>query len=65
MSLEGFTYPTRMRIKEQFNETPTEGEKHGEEEIRLSEFLTSSLEVSAGQSGDTVNTLVQGAWALL
>ncbi|MEA2038547.1 MAG: amino acid adenylation domain-containing protein [Thermodesulfobacteriota bacterium] len=63
--LKGFASPTQMRIEEQSGQAITKGEKHGEEEIKLSESLTSSLKAGAGQYGVTINTLVQGAWALL
>ena len=64
-TLKGFTSPTQMRIEAESDQAPVEGERHGEEEIRLSGSLTSSLKAGADQYGVTVNTLVQGAWALL
>ena len=64
-TLKGFFSPTQMRIETQFKEKSNEREEHGEEELRLSESLTSSLKVSADLYGITVNTLVQGAWVLL
>lgn len=64
-TLKGFTAPTQMRIEGQFDKE-SRGEKgHKEEELRLSESLTSSLHLLAKQYEVTVNTILQGAWALL
>ena len=64
-TLKGFTAPTRMRIAGQFHMDSGGREGHGEEEIRLSESMTSSLRLLAEQHEVTVNTIFQGAWALL
>lgn len=41
------------------------GESRGEQEICLSKALTAELKTFAQQNGLTLNTLMQGAWALL
>ena len=64
-TLKGFTAPTQMRIEGQFDKESRGEEGHGEEEIRLSQSMTSSLRLLAEQYKVTVNTILQGAWALL
>ena len=41
------------------------GDHRGEQEIYLSKMLTAELKAFARQNGMTLNTLMQGAWALL
>ncbi|MBD2690475.1 non-ribosomal peptide synthetase [Anabaena catenula] len=59
--LNGFTTPTPIGIKP-ITQHLTD---NGEQEIKLSAVTTSALESLAKQHQLTLNTLVQGAWALL
>lgn len=64
--LSGFTAPTPLF----FDNAPSAGNDQqesslGEQEIRLSVASTSQLQFLATQHQLTLNTLVQGAWALL
>ncbi|MDZ7959078.1 MAG: amino acid adenylation domain-containing protein [Aulosira sp. DedQUE10] len=61
-TLKGFTAPTPLGIKPIAHQQSTE---EGEQEIRLSAVTTSALQSLAKQHQLTLNTLVQGAWALL
>lgn len=67
--LEGFDAPTRLSIETAAQSDPWAatgyGEEEEEQELRLSEAVTSALRSRAGRHGVTVNTLVQGAWAYL
>jgi amino acid adenylation domain-containing protein len=62
--LSGVTAPTPLSIDDG-HPTPSDPEDHGTQEVRLSETLTSALRALAQQYHLTLNTLLQGAWALL
>ncbi|MEA5569306.1 amino acid adenylation domain-containing protein [Anabaena sp. UHCC 0399] len=59
--LKGFTAPTPLLV----DSTPRNQSGFGEQAIRLSEKTTAMLQSLAEQHQLTLNTLVQGAWALL
>jgi surfactin family lipopeptide synthetase C len=63
--LRGFTAPTPFPIDHTPQVLPGDEEDYGKEEIRLSETLTSTLQSLAQSHRLTLNTLVQGAWAIL
>ncbi|HEU4834049.1 MAG TPA: amino acid adenylation domain-containing protein, partial [Pyrinomonadaceae bacterium] len=63
--LKGLTAPTLLEIDQARGLLPGEEEDYNEERIYLSTETTTSLEAFARQHGLTLNTLVQGAWALL
>ncbi len=56
--------PIRLAVREE-DLAPPEMERFGEEEIRLSAELSQQLRTFAQQCEVTVNTIVQGAWAIL
>ncbi|UKO97051.1 amino acid adenylation domain-containing protein [Nostoc sp. UHCC 0870] len=59
--LKGFTAPTPLLV----DSNPRNQSGFGEQAIRLSEKTTAMLQSVAEQHQLTLNTLVQGAWALL
>ncbi|MBD2596806.1 amino acid adenylation domain-containing protein [Nostoc spongiaeforme FACHB-130] len=59
--LKGFTAPTPLLV----DSNPSEKKGFGEQAIRLSAKTTVMLQSLAKQHQITLNTLVQGAWALL
>lgn len=59
--LLGFSAPTPLLI----DPTPTHKDGFGQQEIRLSLCTTATLQALAQEHQLTLNTLVQGAWALL
>jgi amino acid adenylation domain-containing protein len=62
--MEGFTAPTAVDVIPKFDRSGDQ-EGYGEEETRLSKTVTSRLRSVAEQYQVTLNTMVQGAWALL
>jgi NRPS condensation-like uncharacterized protein len=64
-TLEGFTAPTPLIVDRVLGRVPDQKEGYGEQEIWLSEAVTSALQSLAQQHQLTLNTIVQGAWALL
>jgi len=64
-TLNGFTAPTPMLVNGDHRTKSDEEEGYGKQEIRLTETLTSALQSLAQQQQITLNTLVQGAWAVL
>ncbi|MCI0552666.1 MAG: amino acid adenylation domain-containing protein [Anaerolineae bacterium] len=60
-SLEGFMNPNPLS----FGFPEANGQGYGEQETRLSREITSTLENLARQHQLTLNTLLQGAWAIL
>lgn len=63
--LRGFNRPTPLG-KELPPDGPAKpGEEFGEERVSLSEDLTAALRNMAARRGLTLNTLIQGAWALM
>ncbi len=61
--LRGFTTPTSVDLGE--SRSLKERVHHDNVETRLSEQLTTALTEFANNAGVTLNTLVQGSWALL
>jgi len=59
-TLAGFTAPNRLEPA-----APAAGDRGGEEEIRLTPEVTAGLQEAAQRYRLTLNTVVQGAWALL
>src|SRR5205085_7439582 len=62
--LKGITAPTSLKARAPV-ETVSAGHAHGEQEINLSAEASERLKRFARQQKLTMNTLVQGAWALL
>ncbi|HEY4387779.1 MAG TPA: amino acid adenylation domain-containing protein [Ktedonobacteraceae bacterium] len=62
--LRGFTAPTALGEAQSFQHTANE-EQHAVRERRLSPAKTEALQQFARQQRLTLNTLMQGAWALL
>jgi amino acid adenylation domain-containing protein/non-ribosomal peptide synthase protein (TIGR01720 family) len=63
-ALASFVVPTPLPAAHAILENHQE-QRFGEQEIRLSEELTAALQSLAGENGLTVNTIIQGSWALL
>ncbi|MEA5513965.1 amino acid adenylation domain-containing protein [Nodularia sp. UHCC 0506] len=64
--LQGFLSPTRLNIEQNRDVRPDNLHSHySEQNIQLSVELTSKLDTLAKQLQLTINTFVQGAWALL
>jgi amino acid adenylation domain-containing protein len=63
--LKGFTAPTPLRVDEVYRKLPDQKEDYDKQEIRLSAITTAALQSLGQQQHLTLNTLVQGAWALL
>jgi amino acid adenylation domain-containing protein len=63
-SLSGFAVPTPL-VVDTFQSPQSDNEGHGQQAIHLTESLTSQLQSLAQQHQLTLNTLLQGAWALL
>ena len=63
--LKGFSAPTPLVADATRERSPGEKESYGEQELNLSPGLTAGLQLLAGRHHLTLNTLVQGAWALL
>ncbi len=63
--LKGFTAPTPLTVDHLFESGSDQPEGHGEQEISLTAAVTSTLQALARDHHLTVNTFVQGAWALL
>jgi hypothetical protein len=65
LALKGFTAPTPLSVDRALGSLPSEGESYDEQQIQLSVGATAALQSLARQHQLTVNTLVQGAWAIL
>jgi thioester reductase-like protein/amino acid adenylation domain-containing protein len=63
--LEGFTAPTPFRVDRVLGNPASEEKSHAQQKIQLSPDTTTALKSLAGQHQLTLNTLVQGAFALL
>jgi amino acid adenylation domain-containing protein len=63
--LKGFTAPTPLVVDHAHRSKSDEAQSYATQEIRLSERLTSALQSLARHHQLTLNTLVQGVWALL
>ena len=64
-TLQGFTEPTPIRIDEESGNTQRLIEVYDEQQLRLSKTMTEGLQSLAQQNQITLNTLLQGVWALL
>ncbi|MBG1243496.1 non-ribosomal peptide synthetase [Nostoc sp. NZL] len=64
LMLKGFTAPTALKVDRNFSDSNGK-QDHNEQQIQLSEATTSALKSLAQQHQLTLNTLVQGAFALL
>ena len=62
--LRGFTAPTPC-VVDRADHRLSDEESHGKHSLRLSEALTTGLQALAQQHQLTLNTLLQGAWAVL
>ncbi|MDB6122751.1 MAG: Non-ribosomal peptide synthetase component [Pedosphaera sp.] len=63
--LEGVTAPTALVIDQMINEVTANEPNYGEHFLRILKPLTAELQQFATSHKVTLNTLVQGAWALL
>ncbi|MBW4569114.1 MAG: amino acid adenylation domain-containing protein [Tolypothrix carrinoi HA7290-LM1] len=63
--LKGFTTPTQLSVNQGARKLLTQTDDYDEGEVKLSVVTTAALQSVAKQHQLTLNTLVQGAWALL
>ena len=63
--LKGFTAPTPLQIDQSLRRSLQAEERYEEQEFRLPESTTTALQGLARQSQITLNTLLQGTWALM
>jgi amino acid adenylation domain-containing protein len=63
--LEGFSSPTSLRIVSPRGSLSESEDRPESQQVRVSAGVTAALQALARQSRVTVNTIVQGAWALL
>ncbi len=63
--LEGFATPTPLMVEKASGLKSSSGLHQGDEKVFLSEAVTAALRDFAGANNVTLNTLLQGAWALL
>ncbi len=64
-SLRGFTTPTSLGVDRKITSLPDGEERYGDERVRLSADTTASLQAMAKRHKLTLNTVAQGAWAVL
>ncbi|HEX5886575.1 MAG TPA: amino acid adenylation domain-containing protein, partial [Pyrinomonadaceae bacterium] len=64
-SLRGFTVPTPLGLARPQSNTNGDRPEYAEVQVELSPELTAALNSLAAQQQLTVNTIVQGGWALL
>ena len=64
-SLSGFTEPTSFVVDQRSEHAIGAGKEYADRRIELSETATDNLQSFARQHRLTMNTLAQGAWALL
>jgi amino acid adenylation domain-containing protein len=64
-TLAGFTEPTSFSVERKANQPVEEGKYYADRRAQLSEAATDNLRDFARRHRLTLNTLVQGAWALL
>jgi amino acid adenylation domain-containing protein len=62
---KGFTSPTQLRVGNPLSHAPDASKDYDRQQATLTEEATRSLRRLARQHRLTLNTLVQGAWALL
>jgi amino acid adenylation domain-containing protein len=63
--LKGFTTPTVLNVRKDHGSSSSKKESSAEQSMRLSAAETAALQALAQQHYLSLNTLVQGAWALL
>ena len=63
--LKGFTSPTPLTLSRRPDPAPDQHTGHGVQQVTLSHAETSRLRAVAKANALTVNTLLQGAWAVL
>ncbi|MCC5616018.1 amino acid adenylation domain-containing protein [Nostoc sp. CHAB 5836] len=64
-TLKGFTTPTQLSVNKAAIKLPDQTDSSKEQEVKLSVATTAGLQSVAKQHQLTLNTLLQGAWALL
>ncbi|MBE8964962.1 amino acid adenylation domain-containing protein [Nostocales cyanobacterium LEGE 12452] len=64
-TLKGFTTPTQLSVNKAAIKLPAQTDGSNEREVKLSLVTTAGLQSVAKQHQLTLNTLLQGAWALL
>ena len=64
-TLKGFTTPTVLNVGQDHESSSQQGERYAEQQLRLSAAETAALQALAQQHHLSLNTLVQGAWAIL
>src|SRR5271165_973585 len=64
-TLQGFAAPTPLHVDRAPAERPHQEPDYGEHRLLLSEALTNSLQAFTRQHRVTLNTVLQGAWAML
>ncbi|AVH69210.1 non-ribosomal peptide synthetase [Nostoc sp. 'Lobaria pulmonaria (5183) cyanobiont'] len=64
-ALKGFTAPTQLWTDQKARKSLTPEDDYTQQKIQLSAVTTAALQSVAQQHQLTLNTLVQGAWALL
>ncbi|BAY23196.1 non-ribosomal peptide synthase [Calothrix sp. NIES-2100] len=64
-SLQGFTAPTPLMVDKSIVHNSQQQQTYHEQHLQLPQGLTTKLESLARQNQLTLNTLVQGIWALL
>ncbi|MBE9107802.1 non-ribosomal peptide synthetase, partial [Nostoc cf. edaphicum LEGE 07299] len=64
-TLKGFTTPTQLSVNKAATKLLAQTDGSNEREVKLSVVTTAKLQSVAKQHQLTLNTLVQGAWALL
>lgn len=62
--LKGFTTPTSLRIEKNLNSISHENQPE-EQQVKLSQTTTSTLQSFAQKNQLTINTIIQGAFAIL
>ena len=64
-TLEGFTYPTQIRLNGAIHQGEAKPSLVRQRQIQLSESVSADLQSLARHNRLTTNTILQGAWALL
>ena len=63
--LRGFTAPTPLNVDPRPSKSSNKEASYGEQQVQLSKAETAALQAAARQHRLTLNTVLQGAWALL
>ena len=64
-TLKGFSTPTALNVGQAHGSSSSQREGYAEQQMRLSAAETAALQALAQQHHLSLNTLVQGAWAVL